>query len=169
MRLPMMAGLCALLCACNGVDQANEQSNIENAALAAMGAPLPKGWRYSSRHDEIRGGEQRMAARVNDDTDPLLANAVTLAVQFDPEGPPAVFFNAVNGTLDCPSTCGVAYRADNRTGVWSGRGLDSERLLLDDDPDVVKTLLSARTLIVELPTERSAQYRFDLTGLRVSR
>lgn len=161
------------LAACSDGDAARKaaEENRLNTSLneiEARYAPLPKGWRYTTRHDEIRSRDSHLAARVNDDTDPLLANSVTLAVQSDPGEPPTVFFTAVDGNFRCFSSCGLAWRAGERTGIWSGRGLDEERILVDDR-EAVETLLTARNLTVELPTDRTAQYHFDLTGLRVAR
>lgn len=160
--------LCALpLAACGaGERDRTEAFNQHMAEANALLAPeMPRGWHYSVRPDRIRDKVDYLASLPNED-EGRRDQTMILVIQKLSEEDIAVFLRGHNNAVGCAAVCGIAYRADNETGSWTGeRTYTGNEVMLHDPKAALATIRASREMIIEVPSDLTGQYTFNVAGL----
>jgi hypothetical protein len=163
----VLAALLSVQCAPDA-DQAKMDTFNNHLAEAntLLEPSLPRGWRYSVRSDRIRNTVNRLATLANEDPGSLHDQTLVLVIQKLGDGPTEIFFRDNGTSVGCRTVCGVAYRAGDRTGSWTGeRTYTGNEVMLHAPENALATIRSGSMLIVEVPSDLGGQHTFNVAGL----
>lgn len=168
MRLLVAVALCVLTgCGRSEQDELNDFNQHMAEANALLAPDMPRGWHYTVRPDRIRNTVNRMATLPSEDEDDINRDQ-TLILGIGQHGDERVdvFFRGHNNMLKCYTTCGVYYRAGDRTGSWvAERGEMGNDIILSYPEEALPIIRSATSLIVEVPGDVGGQQTFKPAGL----